>query len=308
MVWIAETSWGAGGTIGSGEVLGQNMVMEPDWSQGWQEVLSAGADARTVETRVPGPKVLPYTMGFVPVNWRWLKYLMGVVDADDGGIKTHTFTVANAIASWKLEWAKRHTTNHVITTVGNACKSATISWTKATGEGSDGFMQILMNCVAKDYSQSSSLASISAITKLPFQYRMVKFTLNGTEIVEVNNGEMTIEVGFDEADSRYCNSTLDTDLGEPIPKVFRITGRININIKDKTYYDLWATRAVIGSTNTLLFDKDGTGDDQILFTFGNFYLVGGIAPTSIDGVTNVDLIFEADTFSSVVSRDDITTY
>jgi len=306
--WIAETSWGAGGTMSSGEVVGDNMVLTPDFSQGWQEVLSAGTDELTVETRVPGPKVLPYYMGFVPVNWRWLKYLMAVADADDGGIKTHTFTVRSSIASFKLEWAKRHTTNHVLTMSGNAVKSATISWQKATGEGSDGFIRVLLDCVCKTYAQGSSVTSLSALTKLPFQYRMVKFTLNGNEITEVNNGEMTIELGVDEGDSRYCNSTLSTDLGEPIPKVFRITGRVNVNIKDKTYYDLWAARAVVGSTNTLLFDKDGTGDDQMLFTFGDFYLYDGVAPTSLDGVTNVDLVFQADTFSSVVSRDDITTY
>jgi len=119
---------------------------------------------------------------------------------------------------------------------------------------------------------------------------------------------MTIELGIDENDSRYCNSTLDADLGEPIPKIFRISGRVNVNIKDKTYYDLWNARTVVGSTNSLLFDKDGTGDDQMLFTFGDFYLYDGVAPTSIEGVTNVDLVFHADTFSSVVSRDDISTY
>jgi len=306
--WIAETSYGSGGTMSSGEVVGDNMVIEPDWSQGWQDVVSAGTDELTVETRVPGPKILPYNMSFVPVNWRWLKYLMAVSDGDDAGVKTHTFTIRNSIASYKLEWAKRHTTSHVLTLSGNTVKSATISWSKATGEGSEGFLQVLLNCVAKTYSQGSSVTSLSAITKLPFQYRMIKFTLNGNEIVEVNNGEMTIDLGIDEGDSRYCNSTLDTDLGEPIPKIFRISGRINVNVKAKTYYDLWAARAVVGSTNTLLIDKDASGDDQILFTFGDFYLYDGIAPTTIEGVTNVDLVFNADTFTSVVARDDITTY
>jgi len=308
MSWIAETSYGSGGTMSGGEVVGNNMEIEPDFSSGWQEVLTAGADELTVESRVPGPLVLPYTMNFVPVNWRWLKWLMAVADADDSGTKTHTFTVRNSILSYNLEWAKRHTTSHVLTLAGNVAKSATLSWSKATGEGSDGFINVALNCVAQTVTQGSSVTSLSALTKDPFQYRMAKLTLNGNEIVEVNNGEMTIEVGIDENDSRYCNSTLDANLGEPIPKVFRITGRMNVNIKDKTFYDMWVSRAVVGSTNTLLFDKDGTGNDQMLFTFGDFYVYEGVAPTTIDGVTNVDLVFNTDTFSSVVARDDISTY
>ena len=379
--WIVEASFGAGGTMSNGEIVGNNMSMEPDWSQGWQEVLSAGADSLEVENRVPGPKVLPYSMTFVPVNWRWLKYLMGVVDGTDGAVKTHTFTVRNTILSYDLEWAKRHTTDHVITTVGNFVKSATISFTKATSEGSDGFIQVLLNCVAQNYSQGSSVTTLSSLTKTPFQYRMIKFTLNDSEISEVNNGELTIDLGIDEADSRYCNSTLGPLIGEPIPKVFRIKGRVNINIKDKTYYDLWAARTDVGTTletatassgststvvdtgigwtvdehlgknvvitagtgvgetrriesndtdtltvsdlfsvaidntsvykivkvNKLLIDKDGTGDDQIEFTFAKFFLLGGVAPTNIEGITNVDLIFEAN-ISHAESRDDIATY
>ena len=308
MAWIVETSYGTGGTMTSGEIVGKNCVIEPDFSQGWQEILSAGADELTVESREPGPKILPYSMNFAPVNWRWLKYLMSCANDDDGGVKTHTFTVNNSITSYNLEWDKRHTTNHVLTLSGNTVKTATISFTKATGEGNEGLIQVALGCVAKSYSQGSSVSTVSSLTKAPFQYRMVKFTLGGSEISEVNNGEMTIDLGIDENDSRYCNSTLSTDLGEPIPKIFRITGRMNVNMKDKTYYDLWAARTKVSGTNTLLFDKDGTGDDQILFTFGDFYILKAIAPTNLEGVTNVDLIFGADTFSSIVARDDITTY
>jgi len=308
MNWIVETSYGAGGTLASGEVVGKNTTIEPDFNQGWQEILTAGADNLYIQDLELGPLILPYKMNFAPVNWRWLKYLMAVSDGDDSGTKTHTFTQRNSILSYRLEWAKRHTTNHVITLVGNVAKSGTLSFQRATGEGSEGLAQVALDCVAQDLSEGSTVASVSAITKDSFMFRHVKVTIDGTEYKEVNEGEMTISVGIDENDSRYCNTTYDNLLGEPIPKVFRITGRFNINIKDKTLYDLWAAGTAVSGTCSLLLDKDGTGNDQILFTFANFHVFGAVASTNLEGVTNVDVVFGALSFSSVVARDDITTY
>ena len=309
MSWVEETSWATGGTMADGEIVGLNCTIEPNWSKGWQEYLTAGADNLNVQGRVVGPQSLPYTMTFIPVNWRWLKYLMSCAD---GGTtpKTHTFTQSNTITSWKLEWARRHTTPHVLTVIGNACKSATISFSKATGEGSEGHIKVAMDCVGQDVTEGSSVTTITAgnITKTPFLYQHAKITIDGTEYKEVNNGEMTIEIGFDESDSRYCNSTYGSLLGEPIPKIFRIKGRFNINIKDKTIFGLWDAETVVSGACTLLLDRDGTGNDQILFTFSSFYVLGGVPGTTLDGVTAVDVVWEANSFSSVVARDDIATY
>jgi len=307
MSWIIETSYGSGGTMSSGEVVGLDCTIEPNWSQGWQEVLTAGADDRNVQARVKGPKTLPYTMTFIPVNWRWMKYLFDVADADDSGTKTHTFTVANSLNSYKLEWAKRHTTAHVLTVAGNFCKSATMRFAKATGEGNDGYVKVSMECVGQDDSQGSSVTSISNITKTGFQFRMAKWVVNSSEYQEVNNGEVTMEVGVDENDSRYCNTSYDNLIADPIPKVNRLSGRFNINLKDTSFYDLWAAGTVVGGTNTFLMDRDGSGNDQLLVTFTNFVIHSAVAPTTIDGVTNTDIIWTADS-ATIVARDDITTY
>jgi len=309
MSWIAETAYGSGGTMTGGEVIGLNCTIEPDWSRGWQEILSAGADNRLVQSRVVGPKALPYSMNFVPVSWKWLKYLMAVTDSGTTP-KIHTFAMRNSVLSYRMEWAKRHTTAHVLTVVGNVVKSATMSFQKATGEGTEGFINVAATCVGQDVTDGSTVTTLTGgnITKNPFQYRSVKWTLGGTEIKEVNNGEMTIDNGIDENDSRYCNKSYDELIGEPIPKTFRITGRFNVNIKDSTYFDYWDAGAVVSGTNTLLFDRDGTGDDQCLFTYSNFYIFGSVASTNLEGVTNVDVVWAADGFTSVVARDDIATY
>ena len=307
MSWVVESSYGSGGTMSSGEIVGLNCTVEPDFSQGWQEILTAGADNRYVQGRVKGPLSLPYTMNFIPVNWRWLKYLFDVSDGDDGGVKTHTFTVGNAINSYKLEWAKRHTTNHVITLAGNFVKSGTIRFQKSTGEGSQGYLNVNLSCVAQGNSQASSVTSLSNISDDGFQFRHVKLTVNSTEVQEVNNGEITFDAGIDENDSRYCNTTYDNAIGDPIPKTIRINARININISDKTFYDLWDAGAVVGGTNTLLFDRDGTGNDQLLITFTDMIIHKGVAPSNLEGVTNIDLIITADSIS-MVARDAVTTY
>jgi len=310
MSWIVETGYATGGTMTGGEIVGLNCTIEPDWSRGWQEKLTAGADNRNVQGRAPGPLALPYSMNFTPVNWRWLKYIMAVTDSSDANAKIHTFTMRNSILSYKLEWAKRHSTNHVLTVIGNALKSATISFAKATGEGTEGWINIAASCVGQDVTPGSSVTTITAgnITKAGYQYHMVKWVCGGTEIKEVNNGEINIDNGIDENDSRYCNSTYSDLLGEPIPKTFRITGRFNVNIKDKTFFDYWDAGTVVAGTNTLLFDKDGTGHDQLLITFGDFYIFKGPASTNLEGTTNVDVVWACDAFTSVVARDDITAY
>jgi len=191
--------------------------------------------------------------------------------------------------------------------VGNFCKTSTLRFTKATGEGNDGYLRIAMSCVGQDDSQGSSVTSLSSITDKGYQFRMAKWTTNSVEIKEVNNGEITFDTGVDENDSRYCNSTYDSKIGSPIPKINRFSGRFNINIKDKSFYDLWAAGTVVGGTNTFLFDRDGTGDDQLLITFSNFIIHQAVAPTTLDGVTNVDIIWTADS-ATLISRDDITAY
>ena len=309
MSWIAETSYGTGGTMTAGEVVGLNCTLQPDWGRGWQEKLTSGADNRLVQGRVKGPKTLPYTMNFVPVNWRWLKYIMAVTDTGATPY-VHTFAMRNSILSYNLEWAKRATTSHVLTTIGNVIKSATMTFQKATGDGAEGFLNIALTCVAQDVTSGSSVTTLSAgnITKEPIQFRMVNWVFSSSEVFEVNSGEMTIDNGIDENDSRYCNSTYDEKLGEPIPKTFRVTGRFNINIKDSTYFDDWDAGIAVAGTNTLLFDKDGTGDDEMLFTYGDFYILGAVAGTNLEGVTSLDVVWAADGFDSVVAKDDISAY
>jgi len=148
MTWVAETSFGAGGTMTAGDVVGLNCTLTPSFAWGWQEVMSAGADVRYLEEKVAGAKLLPFTMNFVPVNWKFLKYLMSCVDGGAPSVYTHTFSVPMGLpGSFKLEWARRHTTAHVLTLTGGTLKSATINFSKPTA--AEGFVTVDAECVAK---------------------------------------------------------------------------------------------------------------------------------------------------------------
>lgn len=306
--WVAETSYGSGGVMATnGEVIGLNATLVPDLDQNWIEVLSAGADSRAVEDRIAGPLTLNFTLHFTPVNWKWLKYLMTVADGGVAGAYTHTFTIANSIQSFKLEWAQRHTTAHVLTFTGVVMLGATLTFAKATGAG-EGMITVSARCNATAVSAGSSVTTLDAgnITADPFQWRHAKVTLDGTEITELNNGEIVIDNGIDLADSRYCNSTLARAQGEPIPKVYRINGRFNANVKDSSFFTDWnAATKLVGTTKLELIRG---ASDNIVFTFASFRYATANDPTNLEGVSNVDLVWTDDSPTSVIATDSEATY
>jgi hypothetical protein len=304
--WVDETSFGTGGTMTSGEICGLNSMIEPDFSQGWEEILTAGADDRTVQSEVAGPLQLPFKLTFTPVNWKFLKYAgYGVVDTG-GPAYVHTFTLNNVIKSFKFEWAFRHTTPVVITLTGCVVKKTTIQFQKATGSGTEGFIKVILECVAQNYSIGSSVSSLSNITASPIQWRHTKWTVNSSEVVEINSGTLVIDQTIDESDSRYCNATLDRTIGEPIPKVHRINGVFNVNMKDNTFMAFWNTAAVISGTNKLEFIRGAS--DSLVATMASLRLVDAYPSSDLESVTNKDISFKAQSFTSLIATDSISTY
>jgi len=305
-----EDTWATLGTksmAGEGFIVGKNYTITPDFSKGWQEILTAGADSRDIDSMEKGPETYRFNLSFNPTNWKFLRYCAhGTVSNTSIAPTVHTFTATDVVKSFTLEWAKRGATDHVITLTGCIITNWTISFTKGTGP-TDGFVTVSADCLAKSASAGTSTTSVAANTDDAFQFRMAKLTYAGSEVVEVNSGELTCDNGIDEQDSRYCNSTLDQAIGEPIPKVRRYTSKFNINQKDDTYYDDWNDQVVVPSTNTLALIR-GTGPaDDITFTFTGVYLQAATSPTNIEGITNVDLIGTIKS-TAIVANDALTDY
>ena len=305
---IYDRTWGTGGTMTGGQVVGYDCTITPNFSKTYIETLSAGADARTIAAQTKSAESLNYTMMFVPYSWHVLLYMFNIVDSGSTPTYTHTCSVGNELDSFILEWARQHTTDHVITLLGNVIKSMTIAFSKPSEGSREGNINISLDCVAKSASAAASVTTLTGgnPSAAPFQFRNVKLTLGGSEIVEVNGGEMTISNGVNEADSRYANSTLDMAMGEPIPTVHRVSGRFNVNLKDSTFFDHWETEAAVSGTCKLEFIQ-AAATDKVVFTFTDFFLHQGVAPTTIDGVTNVDLIWVANSVAPVVT-DAIASY
>ena len=304
-----EDSWATLGTktmADDGFIVGKNTKIDPDFKNNWQEILTAGTDSRDIDSMEKGPLSYRFSMSFNPTNWKFLRYVgFGTVtNTNFGSYYGHTFTQTDTSKSFTLEWAKRGSTDHVITLTGCVIARCTISFAKSLG-AAEGFVTVNAECIAKSATSGSSTTSISADTDDAFQFRMVKYTHNSTEVVEVNSGEITIDNGIDEMDSRYANSTLDQEIGEPIPKVARRTCRFNINQSDDTYYDDWADQVVVPGTNKLEFTR-GSNDD-CTFTFTDNYLQTAVSPTNIDGVTNVDVVGTIKSIS-IVAKDQLSDY
>lgn len=306
-----EDSWAALGAktmSNDGFIVGKNARIEPGkFSTNWQEVLTAGADSRDIDSMEKGPRSYNFIMTFNPTSWKFIRYCAhGTVTNTGSSPTVHTFTATNDSKSFTLEWAKRGATDHVITLTGCVIKKWTLSFASSTGAG-EGFVTIVAECIAKSKAVGTSTTTISADTDDAFQFRMAKLTYAGSEVVEVNNGEFSVDNGTDENDSRYANATLDQEIGEPIPKIRRYTSRFNINQKDDTYSDDLDDEVIVPSTNKLELIRGTSPADDLVLTFTGKYLQGATSPTNIEGVTNVDVVGQI-TSTAIVARDQKTDY
>jgi hypothetical protein len=302
---VNETAYGTGGTMSSGYVPGLNVVLNPNWNKNWMEIISAGEDNRYVGERYLGPTALPFTLDFIVTDFRFLRWL-GYSSVDTGSDPyTHTLAISNVIQSFKLEWAWRHTTPVVISLVGCFAMNGTLSFTKASGEGNEGFIKVSLNCYANSYSIGSSVTSVGSNDLVPFQWRHTKVTLDNVEKTRLNNGDITIDNGINPEEFRYCNTTIDRGIGEPVPLLHRISGRYNLTSFDDTEVDLWDSEDVISNCD---LDFIQSASNKIETSFTDFRIVNGIGSTELEGIKKADIVWNAKSFSSIVVTDSISTY
>jgi len=177
---------------------------------------------------------------------------------------------------------------------------------KKSTNAAEGFITANCECIAKSATATgTSITTISANSGTPYHFRTVKLTVNGVETSEVNNGSITIDNGINEEDSRYCNSTLDQYIGEPIPTVLRYTCKFNINQKDGSFYTLFNNQVLVPSTNSLAFTR--AANDDCVMTFTGLYIMSPSDPTNIEGIDIIDLVGTIQTVA-IVAKDSLSTY
>ncbi len=288
-----EGTYGSAASLASAAVPGDDIIVTPGFTQGFQEIKNNGSDSRNIISRVAGPLSLPYTLAYYPSNWRRLKYIFDIDSEVSSAPTTHTLSVGNSIKSYTAEYALRHDTAPIIIKLtGNVVNKTTINFQKSNGEGNDGFVQVIQECFAQNYTTPSIEAGSFTVSGDPFQYRHFTWTLAGSTVVEVNNGAITFDQGMAIADSRYASSSLGRTIGSPIPQTFRITGRLNVNLLDTTFIDIWELATAVSSTNTLVFEQSGS--NKITFTLTGMTINPvPLSETNIDGIDTADFIFEA---------------
>jgi hypothetical protein len=300
---VNETAYGTGGTMSSGYVPGLNVVLNPNWNKNWMEIISAGEDNRYVGERYLGPTALPFTLDFIVTDFRFLRWL-GYSSVDTGSY-IHTLSISNVIQSFKLEWAWRHTTPIVISLSGCFAMNGTLSFTKASGEGNEGFIKVRLNCYANTYAIGSTVTTVTANSLVPFQWRHTKVTLDNVEKTRLNNGDITIDNRINPEEFRYCNTTIDRGIGEPVPLIHRISGRYNLTYFDNTEINLWDSEAVISNCD---LDFIQSSSNKIETSFTDFRIVNGIGSTELENIKKADIVWTAKSFSSIVVTDSIATY
>jgi len=311
IAWVDEAggyaNLGANTMSADGEVIGKNMILTPDENQGYQEVLSAGADTREVEDLEVGPLQHRFTLTFTPVNWKFLLFTSfgTVVNSGTNPNFIHTFSLSNAVTSFTLEWAKRGSTNEVITYTGCIITRVRIRWSKGTGDR-EGFITVETDCLAKSKVIGTTVTSLSAPTLDAFKFHHVKLTYAGSEFVEINSGELLIDNNIDESDSRYANSTLSRTIDEPIPRKASYLFTMNINQKDSAFTQDFIDAVIVPSTNILEFIRTDT-NDKVIFTFTKLFISSPNNPTNLDGISTQDIVAQPLSVAPVIN-DQIQTY
>ena len=298
-ITVEESAYGTNPGLSTATVPGNDIIITPTFTQGFQEIKSAGADDRVISGRVAGPLGLGYSLAYYPTNFRRLKYVFDIDSETGSNPYTHTLSIGNSLKTFSSEWTLRHDTAPLnFRMTGNVVTQSSYSFAKANGEGNDGFITCNESVICQDYTNPTAQAGTFLATGDPFQYRHLDAVFDGNSVVEVNSGELVFTQGINASDSRYASSSLGRTIGTPIVTLFRISGRLNLNLFKTDYVDLWAAAAAIGGACTLAFTQ--SLGNKITFTLSNVVLEPvPLSGTNIERVNTGDFTFTADSISAV---------
>lgn len=283
-------------------LLGVNATFDPNKNaQKWEEILGAGTDDINVRREI-SYKDVGGTLKFTPQDWAMLYYVFGLVATTGSDPYTHTFTNQNEVPSFTFERAIQHTTDRVRTYDGCQVNSLTLNFAAGGGAGG-GYIDFILEILARNINNGTSTTSLSAPTTAGFQFRNVLLTLNSTEVVEVLSG--TINVNNNLSDGRYSNYTNNELKGESVPQTRKVSGNFVVQAKDDTFFDFWNNRVVIPGTNTLRFQRGA--NDYMDFTFTNLAPLTSPDPTNLEGINKTTINWEAE-YITPIAQDSVATY
>lgn len=298
------------GTYGGAETLleafGRNARWDPNKNnQNWIDILAAGTETIDVATKEQGLEAFGGVLSYVPQNWQFLKFVLCKQSSDvtDSGSSptTHTFTNTEAgLMSFSLERAIQATTDRVRTYEGCQVNSYSLAW-DSTGVGN--FLEASVDIVAEDANPSTSTTALTPYATEGFKPRFTTLTLEGSTVSYLKSGTFTIN--NDLTDGRYANQSLARLREQGVPQVRKYSLSAVAHYTDDTFWDMFDSADVLGSTNTLVFER-GT-NDNLTVTFTGAYLETPPDPTNLEGPNDVSLNFGINS-CTFVAKDTLTDY
>ncbi len=300
----AEGTFGTAATLV--EALGRNARFDPNINnQNWTRVLGAGTEDLDVPVREQGQEMFGGILSFVPQNWKFLKFVLLKQSSDvtdTGSAPTvHTFTNTEAgLLSFTLERAIQASTDRVRTYEGCQVQSFSLAW-DSSGPGN--FLEASANILAEDANNSTSTTSLSPPTNDGFKPRFTTLTLEGSTVTYLKSGTFTITNTL--TDGRYANQSLARLKDQSVPQLRTYNLTAVAHYTDDTFWDMFDSADVLGSTNTLVFQR--AANDNLTITFTNAYLQNPPDPTNLEAPNNVMLNMEINS-CAFVAKDALTDY
>ena len=131
-ITVEESIYGTNPGLSTAKVPGVDVIITPTFTQGFQEIKSAGEDNRTITKKVAGPLSLAYSLVYYPTTWERLKYVFDIDSETGSDPYTHTLSVGNTLKSYTAEHAMRHGSSPIIVkTTGNVVNITTINFQKS---------------------------------------------------------------------------------------------------------------------------------------------------------------------------------
>lgn len=303
-----EASYGTAGTLL--EAFGVDATFDPSKdSQNWKAIRGSGEADLDIEDRAHGVEQWGGTLSFVPQNWQFLKFALlkqssDVTDTGAGAPKTHTFTnTETGLVSFTLERAIQATTDSVRTYEGCQVNSLGINWDVGDPQN---WLNVTADIVAEDCNESSSTTSLTPYATAPYLAKYCSLTLGGDAVSYLKSGSLTINNNL--SDGFYADYTDLRLKGESAIQTRTYNLTAVANYTDDTFFHLADSGTVIGSTNTLVFQRGAS--DNLTCTFTGAYLNSPPDPTNLDGfnTVNLDIDINSVAFEAVDTLSDYETF
>lgn len=305
-IFTTETDYGDGGNFSTSKWrIGQNVrLTNPSFNNAYRYVRGNGMKP---QKRVVGEKENTFDLVFNVDRFEFLKYISNISTETGSDPYTHTLNIPTANFNGSGTFAIQRSFSSTEAYLFKGCKPLSLNLSFQKGSDEAGFLTATLRCACQDIEAiaENDIVTEAESTRNLFHFYTTKLTTASNEFVEINSGSYNLDWNVNLQDSRYCNSTLNALIGEPIFTELTEELQLSVNSVNKDFIEEFLTRAELTGTNTLEFIYDS--NNKVTFTFEHIYNEGNLPPTQYGEVIKTDVLY-VPIISSIVVIDDIQNY